>query len=309
MDYSIRMIKFNKSVCETKIKKISKLLLNKEKITIKKLVKSNDVQHLPAKFFVAKSFKREKHNGFVVIIGRLKPSHVTMHGAGLSDIFNKIKSSVSNVFSVRNDFNNKAQAMLQKYGAQSINNISVFRAPVNGYSYVVKFLNSMSSQNIPYEKLFHLGFIITIGGTKIRIEKNEVISIDDVFTTKPESEFIDVPIQGKAPIIFNDFLNNAVNKYGKDRIFKYSAFDKNCQCFVRDVLEANYLYNPTINNFVYQKLDSIVKNINGIVPKAFNAITSTAAFVNKMIGGSEKGHISNEELKILMKVLKILEKC
>ena len=59
MDYSIRAIKLNKSVSDTKIKKISKLLLNKEKITIKKLVKSNDVQHLPAKFFVAKSFKRE----------------------------------------------------------------------------------------------------------------------------------------------------------------------------------------------------------------------------------------------------------
>ena len=39
----------------------------------------------------------------------------------------------------------------------------------------------------PYEKLFHLGFIITIGGTKIRVEKNEVIGIDDVFTSKPES--------------------------------------------------------------------------------------------------------------------------
>ena len=213
MDFSIHKIKFNKSVCDTKITKISKLLLNKQKITIKKLVKSNDVQHLPAKFFVAKSFKREKHSGFVVIIGRLKPSHISMHGAGLSDIFNKIKSTVSNVFSVRNEFNNKAQAMLKQYGDRAINSLSIFRAPIN-----------QSSQNIPYEKLFHLGFIITIGGTKIRVEKNEVIGIDDVFTSKPETEFLEVPIQGRAPIIFNDFLNNGVNKFGKDRIFKYSDF-------------------------------------------------------------------------------------
>ena len=32
MDYSIRMIKFNKSVCDGKITKISKPLLNKQKI-------------------------------------------------------------------------------------------------------------------------------------------------------------------------------------------------------------------------------------------------------------------------------------
>ena len=87
MEYSIQKIKFNKSVSDTKITKISKLLLNKQKIIIRKLVKSNDVQHLPSKFFIAKSFKREKHSGFVVIIGRLKPSHISMHGAGLSDIF------------------------------------------------------------------------------------------------------------------------------------------------------------------------------------------------------------------------------
>ena len=131
MDYSIRMIKFNKSVCDGKITKISKPLLNKQKIIIKKLIKSNDVDHLPAKFFVAKSFKREKHPGFVVIIGRLKPSHISMHGAGLSDIFNKIKSTVSNVFSVRNEFNNNAQAMLKQYGDKAINSLSIFIAPIN----------------------------------------------------------------------------------------------------------------------------------------------------------------------------------
>ena len=306
MDFSIHKIKFNKSVCETKITKISKLLLNKQKITIKKLVKSNDVEHLPAKFFVAKSFKREKHPGFVVIIGRLKPSHISMHGAGLSDIFNKIKSTVSNVFSVRNEFNNKAQAMLKQYGDRAINSLSIFRAPINQSPLFVKVINGLSSQNIPYEKLFHLGFIITIGGTKLRVEKNEVIGIDDVFTSKPETEFLEVPIQGRAPIIFNDFFNNAVNKFGKDRIFKYSAFQYNCQCYVRDVLEANLLYSPSINNFVYQPLESVNKNTSGAVPKMANAITSAAAYVNKLIGGN-KNNLSNEELKILMKVLKMLE--
>ena len=57
---------------------------------------------------------------------------------------------------------------------------------------------------------------------------------------------------------------------------------------------------------MYQNLDSVIKNLNGFVPKVANAITSTAAYVNKLIGGG-KNNLSNEELKILMKVLKILE--
>ena len=120
---------------------------------------------------------------------------------------------------------------------------------------------------------------------------------------KPETEIIEVPLNSKQ-ITFNDFLNNAVNKFGKDRIFKYSAFNFNCQCYVRDTLEANGLYNTVINDFVYQPMENVIKNLNGIVPKTINAITNTAAYINKLVGGSK---LSNDELKILMKVLKILE--
>ena len=100
-------------------------------------------------------------------------------------------------------------------------------------------------------------------------------------------------------------MNNAVNKFGKERIFKYSAFKYNCQAFVRDVLESNYLYNNDINNFVYQPMQSVVQNLKGFVPTVANAVTNTAAFVNRLIGRGNT--LSKEELQILMKVLKLLE--
>ena len=310
MDYSIHKIKFNKSVKQKEQKKIIKLLLNKKVFEIKKLKKSNDVEHLKRAYFISKSFKNEAYPNFVIIVGRLKPSHVKLHGAGLSDIFNKIKSTVSNVvsniFSLRDSFNNTAQSMLKIHGDKIINSISVFRAPLKQSSLLVKVLNGFSSENIPYEKLFHLGFIISVGETKLRVEKNQVISIDEVYTLKPETEIIEVPLNSKQ-ITFNDFLNNAVNKFGKDRIFKYSAFNFNCQCYVRDTLEANGLYNTVINDFVYQPMENVIKNLNGSVPKTINAITNTAAYINKLIGGGSKNNLSKEELKILMKVLKILE--
>ena len=106
-------------------------------------------------------------------------------------------------------------------------------------------------------------------------------------------------------IILNDFSNNAVNKFGKERVFKYSALKYNCQAFVRDVLESNYLYNNDINNFVYQPMQSVVQNLKGFVPTVANAVTNTAAFVNKLIGRGNT--LSKEELMILQKVLKLLE--
>ena len=75
--------------------------------------------------------------------------------------------------------------MITKYGNQVINGISVFRAPINGSSLLVKVINGLSSQNIPYEKLYHLGLLLSINNTIVRFEKNEVIGIDDAYVLKP----------------------------------------------------------------------------------------------------------------------------
>ena len=162
----------------------------------------------------------------------------------------KLKATVSNIFSIRNDFNNKAQAMITKYGNQVINGISVFRAPINGSSLLGKGINGLSSQNIPYEKLFHLGLLISICGTVVRFEKNEVIGIDDAYVSKPETETMVVPYNKQ--ITFNELIHDTINEIGKQQMFKYSAFQYNCQCMVKDVLESNGLYNDDINKFVYQ---------------------------------------------------------
>ena len=308
MDYSVHKLKFNKAVSQKEIKKIIKLLLAVKTFNIKKLKTTNDVEHLKRSYFISRSFKKEVYPNFTIIVGRLKPTHVKLHGAGLSDIFNKIKNTVSNVvsnvFSLRDGFNNKAQAVLKKYGDQIINNISIFRAPVVGSPFLVRVINGLSSKNIPYEKLFHLGFLISTGGTRIRIEKNEVIDMDEVYSLKPETGIIVVPYTKQMTL--NEFLNNTINKIGKERMFKYSAFNNNCQRFVKDNLESNGLYNNDINSFVYQPMETVVQNMNGFVPTFANAITNTASYINKLIGGSK--NLSNDELKILKQVLKLLEK-
>jgi hypothetical protein len=181
--------------------------------------------------------------------------------------------------------------------------MSIFRAPVEGSSLLVKVINGLSSQNIPYEKLYHLGLVLSVGSTKIRIEKNEVIAIDDMFSLKPGTETIAVSLNKQ--LTLNDLLNNTVNKIGKEKMFKYSAFQFNCQCFVRDVLESNGMYNDGINAFVYQPMSDVVKNMNKYVVPVANAVTNTASYINKLIGGNK---LNDKELKVLQQVLHLLNK-
>ncbi len=60
-------------------------------------------------------------------------------------------------------------------------------------------------------------------------------------------------------------------------MFKYSAFLFNCQYMVKDVLESNGLYSDDINNFAYQPLEQVIKNVNKFVPNNANAVTNASA--------------------------------
>ena len=305
-EYAIQKIKFKKDVSLSKIKKHCLKLLGRKKVVVKRLVKSNDVVHLPMKCFI--SVKQETHRDFTIFIGHLKPSHAKLHGSGFSDIFNKIKSTVSNtissVFSLRDGFNNKAQAMLQKYGDQQISSISVFRAPVGNSSLMIRIFNGLSTKNIPYDTLFHVGLLVMINGVRIRIEKNEVISIDDVYTLKPQTETISVSYNKQ--LTLNELLNNTISKIGKEHFFKYSAFVFNCQCITKDILESNGFYSNDIHSFIYQPMEEVLKNMNRFVPIVANAITNTSAYINKLTGGNKlimEAELKKRSMKDLKSIL------
>ena len=74
---------------------------------------------------------------------------------------------------------------------------------------------------------------------------------------------------------------------------------------VKDILESNGLYSNDINKFVYQPLASVVKNVNKYAPIVANAITSTSAYIKKLIviGGNK---LNNNELRLLQQVLRLL---
>jgi hypothetical protein len=60
-----------------------------------------------------------------------------------------------------------------------------------------------------------------------------------------------------------------------------------------------------MNNFVYQPMSDVVKNMNKYVPIVANVVTNTSAYINKLIGGNQ---LNDKELKLLQQVLHLLNK-
>ena len=101
-------------------------------------------------------------------------------------------------------------------------------------------------------------------------------------------------------LTLNEERNNTISKIGKENMYKDSAFQYNCQCMVKDILESNGLYSNDINKFVYQPLESVVKNVNKYAPIVANAITNTSGG-NKLIMEAELKKRSTKDLKSILR--------
>jgi hypothetical protein len=108
-----------------------------------------------------------------------------------------------------------------------------------------------------------------------------------------DSTSINVPLQGNQ-FTLNQLLDNGKKIQG-DNFFKYSAFNNNCQLFIKDILQGSNLYNPEINKFVFQDLTTL-ENEARIASKVSDFITNTASRINTFVMG--KGLYYNNELGI-----------
>jgi hypothetical protein len=119
------------------------------------------------------------------------------------------------------------------------------------------------------------------------VEKNHVVKIDTNYTTSDLTQVCDVDQYNSKSLTLNNMLNIAVERYGKEKIHRYSSFQNNCQMFVKDVLSANGLYNDTINSFVYQDMANARESMP-ITNSIANRVTDMANVANKLIGGSRE---------------------
>ena len=217
------------------------------------------------------------------------------------------KKTAGRIIGAKLSFSNKITKILDKYGNQKIRSIYIGRRPIN--SLVEKAFNIISlgkwsklRDQYYYDKLFHLFLIIQLDDdTIISFEKNSIVTAteDDVRCSTKDTECVklDYPTDS---ITLDDLVRKPLERIGKEKYFIYDPFKQNCQIFIRAVLETFGLYSKKAEEFIYQDITDIVKELPWYVKYVAKGVTDLDATVSKVTGaGKDPEPDKQEDLEIL----------
>jgi len=232
--------------------------------------------------------------------------HNELYGSGwLGDMLNKAKNVASSVyegaksvvtktFSPRLDsYNNMSRRFLETNGNRIIEQINIFRTPLDENLDIVLEAISLGKwgelkKKYSFDKLFHVGLWIRLqGGTYVLLHKTENVDIErgdmHKWYNKQTTEILNIPLRGKQ-ITLNHFVEKARNKVGNYKFFEYDPFKNNCQYFLRNLLQANGLYTPQAKHFLFQDIYELQKELPDYVKRTAKGITDLAGFWSKITG-------------------------
>ena len=217
-----------------------------------------------------------------------KARYSSMEGGGLTDYFSKgISSYLPNFANVTNQFVSEGYPRdslmwLRKNGSEQVRTIRVRRAPVNkNIERALHFISlgqwEEGKKAAGYDSMFHLALIVN---GRYTIEKLAKIRLATAIERLPNEEFMDVPITDR--LFIGDMLERTETVMGKERYFRYDAFENNCQNFVASILRANNLMTPELNLFVVQPVDELLKKQPGYLQAVSRTLTNLGG-----IGGAK----------------------
>jgi len=195
-------------------------------------------------------------------------------------------NKAKNVLFGRQDFSPNVLDILDKYGSQELQAIRLNRNPISSvlmHLFDVVTLNKFSQRmsNEPYDKLFHLRMDIRLAsGTMICLEKLSHVSMGLNPTIAKESESITVGMIPKITLL--QLVENTLKAVGKDRFFKYSASDCNCQDFLIFILNACHFNTPELQAWVKQDTKCLFDNY---LRKLSNTVTNILGSSEIAVGG------------------------
>jgi hypothetical protein len=234
-----------------------------------------------------------------------------LHGSGFfGDLWNSGKrfvekavervkqtgESIVNVFqgkAPRLDFSPAVRRMIEEYGNRPIVRMFVRRDPIqSALDTALNFISMGSWSSLKdkfgYDKFYHLQLMVIVRvsdsddvNKPITIQKNEVIDISPTEPTTEKTEMVDIPISQGHTI--NSILGNAKQIMGEN-FYYYSAFHNNCQDFVSALLTGSGLMTPSLEAFVKQPVDELVKGIP-ITDRIARGITDLGGVVNVALQG------------------------
>jgi hypothetical protein len=204
---------------------------------------------------------------------------VVVNGQGLLSHFQGITSAV---LGTRMNIPPKMRKILKNVGDMKIRSIiDVGRIPIN--SMIQHVINGLSKQN-NYDKLFHLFIVITLeNGDVYRLEKNEQLNLMK-WNKKPLKNETRIGLGIRGFHSLNSLINNAVEKFGRERLFKYRATSWNCQRFVLDILDAsNIEMSGKYRNWILQ-------NVKDLLPTYANKIANVGTDLKSKINLITEGY-------------------
>jgi hypothetical protein len=181
-----------------------------------------------------------------------------------------LKAAYNRVVKQELDYTSGSQSVLDKYASEVITGIDIYRDPIEA-SFVVKSLGLLKKKE--FDTLYHLFMVVTLsGGTKLRIEKNDVVSLT-VYTgsTKKHTETIKIFKVPKNKTL-ETLLELTKTKMGPN-YFRYDAIKNNCQDWLLKILSENRFGWKKVKAFIKQDVSGL---ISAGVQKGLQFITRIA---------------------------------
>ncbi len=242
---------------------------------------------------VIKSVER----GFNKEIAKPTEKLINKSGKDLNKAVSAVGEYASAVFGGRNDYPPKVRDILEKVGEKYITGITIGRTPVSGLLTGALSLFSMGKFGKRLEKnfdeLFHLFVILTLeDGTKVSLEKNEVINMDINPSLKRPDQESKIVDNNKIPYLTINVMLFNTKKFMGNKYFNYDAANNNCQDYIVAFFKSNHIGDESDITFIKQNTKQLFNNL-GALKNIAHATTDLGAAVNVITTGAGIEEVKN----------------
>lgn len=185
------------------------------------------------------------------------------------------------------DVPRKVAKILKVIGNEKpVTQIWVVRSPVQ--KYVETLLNFITlgkfdevKTKYGFDKFFHLSITFNINNVFYRFEKNDLVNLE---LYKPREDEEKIFCSDGVNMSLNEVIDTTIKRIGSEHFWSYKAFSWNCQDFIKEILTTMVVYSPPIQQFVFQDIEQLSRDLGGTTGKISDELTDIAGGINTIIG-------------------------
>jgi len=186
-----------------------------------------------------------------------------------------LNSAYDRVVKGKVTYTDSSAKILQKYKDKTVVAITVKRNKISP-SAIIELAKTVSKtvkatfESKPYDSLFHLYMELALSdGTKITIEKNDVISITKNAHSRKDTE--QVTVNNVPSVTLKQLLDNTKQHMGESKYWSYNAIKNNCQSYLMGIVTSNKILGTEITEFILQDVSGLIgKEIQGLLKGIIN---------------------------------------